>query len=63
MSRAIISAAERSFPGTRAAGHMRRAANGHLVMRAIRHGVAGWWIDELELPSYMGVLRAGRPPA
>jgi len=32
-------------------------------MRAIRHGVAGRWIDELELPSNMGVVRAGRPPA
>ena len=44
-------------------GYLRRAANGHLVMRAIRHGVAGRWIDELELPSNMGVVRAGRPPA
>jgi hypothetical protein len=44
-------------------GYLRRAANGHLVMRAIRHGAAGPWIDELELPSNMGVVRAGRPPA
>jgi hypothetical protein len=44
-------------------GYLRRAANGHLVMRAIRHGVAGPWIGELELPSNMGVVRAGRPPA
>lgn len=44
-------------------GYLRRAANGHLVMRAIRHGAAGPWIDELELPSNMSVARAERPPA
>jgi hypothetical protein len=44
-------------------GYLRRAANGHLVTRAIRHGAAGRWIEELELPSNMGVVRAGRPPA
>ena len=43
-------------------GYLRRAANGHLVSRAIRHGVAGRWIAELELPSNMGVVRAERPP-
>ena len=44
-------------------GYLRRAANGHLVRRAIRHGAAGSWIEELELPANMGVVRAGRPPA
>jgi hypothetical protein len=44
-------------------GYLRRAANGHLVMRAIRHGVTGRWIEELELPSNMAVARAERPPA
>jgi len=44
-------------------GYLRRAANGHLVKRAIRHGVAGRWIVELELPSNMSVARAGHPPA
>jgi hypothetical protein len=44
-------------------GYLRRAANGHLVTRAIRHGATGSWIEELELPSNMGVVRAGRPPA
>jgi len=44
-------------------GYLRRAANGHLVMRAIRHGVAGRWIEELELPSNMSVVRAERPSA
>jgi len=35
-------------------GDRRRAANGHLVMRALRHGVVpGPWLDELELPSNM----------
>jgi len=43
-------------------GYLRRAANGHLVSRAIRHGVAGRWIGELELPSNMSVVRAERPP-
>jgi hypothetical protein len=44
-------------------GYLRRAANGHLVKRAIKHGVAGRWIEELELPSNMSVARAERPPA
>jgi hypothetical protein len=44
-------------------GYLRRAANGHLVVRAIRHGAAGPWIDELEMPSNISVFRAGRPPA
>jgi hypothetical protein len=43
-------------------GYLRRAANGHLVMRAIRHGVTGSWIQELELPSNISVARAERPP-
>jgi hypothetical protein len=43
-------------------GYLRRAANGHLITRAIRHGVAGRWIDGLELPSNMSVARAERPP-
>lgn len=43
-------------------GYLRRAANGHLVNRAVRHGVAGRWIEELELPSNMSVARAERPP-
>jgi hypothetical protein len=43
-------------------GYLRRAANGHLVMRAIRHGAAGRWIEELELPANMSVERAERPP-
>ena len=45
------------------AGYLRRAANGHLVTRAIRHGVAGRWVEELELPSNMSVVRAERPSA
>jgi len=44
-------------------GYLRRAANGHLVTRAIRHGVAGRWIEELELPSNMSVARGERPLA
>lgn len=42
-------------------GYLRRAANGHLVTRAIRHGVAGQWVEEVELPSNMSVARAERP--
>ena len=41
-------------------GYLRRAANGHLVTRAIRHGAAGSWIGELELPANMSVVRARR---
>jgi len=41
-------------------GYLRRAANGHLVMRAIRHGAVGSWIGELELPSNISVARAER---
>jgi hypothetical protein len=44
-------------------GYLRRAANGHLVSRAIRHGAAGRWIEALELPSNMSDVRAERPPA
>jgi len=42
-------------------GYLRRAANGHLVMRAIKHGAAGPWIEELELPLNISVVRAERP--
>ena len=42
-------------------GYLRRAANGHLLSRAIRHGATGLWIAELELPSTMSVVRAERP--
>jgi hypothetical protein len=42
-------------------GYLRRAAHGHLVLRAIRHGATGSWIDDLELPSNMSVRRAERP--
>ncbi len=42
-------------------GYLRRAANGHLVSRAIRHGVAWLPFEELELPSNMFVFRAERP--
>ena len=42
-------------------GYLRRAANGHLLSRAVRHGATGSWIGELELPSNMSVMRADRP--
>lgn len=44
-------------------GYLRRAANGHLLRRAVEHGVAGTWIDELDLPSNMSVVRARHPAA
>lgn len=44
-------------------GYLRRAANGHLLKRAIRHGAVGSWIEDLELPSSISVVRATRPPA
>jgi len=38
-------------------GYRRRASNGRLMVRALRHGVApGPWLDELEMPSNMAVL-------
>ena len=40
-------------------GSRLRAADGRLVMRALRHGVApGPWLDELELASNMATCRA-----
>ena len=42
-------------------GYLRRAANGHLLRRAIRHAATGSWIEGLELPSNMSVMRAERP--
>lgn len=41
-------------------GYRRRAANGRLVERAIAHGVAPRWLDELELPGNMSFVRAER---
>ena len=62
-------AGERVDPGEHASGvvhepgYLRRAANGHLVTRAFRHGAVGRWIEELELPSNMSFVRAERPSA
>jgi hypothetical protein len=44
-------------------GYRRRAANGHLVTRAIGHGAARRWIMAREPPSNTALFRAGRPPA
>jgi hypothetical protein len=43
-------------------GYLRRAANGHLLRRAFKHGVAGLQFEELELPFNMSVFRADRAP-
>ncbi len=37
-------------------GYLRRAANGHLLRRAFKHGVAGLQFEELELPLNMSCL-------
>lgn len=42
-------------------GDPRRAANGHLLRRAFRHGVVGLPFEELELPTNMSIVRSGRP--
>lgn len=42
-------------------GYLRRSANGHLVTRAIKHGAGGAWLEELELPSNLSLVRAERP--
>jgi hypothetical protein len=43
-------------------GYLRRAANARLLMRAIRRGAVGPWIDDLELPYSIAVVRAEREP-
>ena len=43
-------------------GYLRRAANGHLAMRAVRHGAAGPWLADLELPANVSIGWAERPP-
>jgi hypothetical protein len=39
-------------------GHLARSANGHLVRRAVEHGVFPASLVSLDLPSNIGVLRA-----
>jgi hypothetical protein len=39
-------------------GYRRRAANGRLIVRALRRGVWVPWVDDLELPSSMATYRA-----
>ena len=45
-------------------GYLRRAANGHLLLRALKRGVAALRLDELELPTNMAIFRGrrDRPP-
>jgi hypothetical protein len=43
-------------------GYLRRAANGHLLRRAFKHGVAGLQFEESEMPLNMSVFRADRAP-
>lgn len=43
-------------------GYLRRAANGHLVSRAIGHGVFPRSLQAVELPSNMSVAQAESPP-
>jgi hypothetical protein len=42
-------------------GYLRRAANGHLISRAIKRGIAGLRFEELELPTYIAVFRSEHP--
>jgi hypothetical protein len=42
-------------------GYLRRAANGHLLSRAFKHGVSGLRFEDLELPFNMSVFRAQCP--
>ncbi|MDT7550186.1 MAG: hypothetical protein QOE84_2580 [Actinomycetota bacterium] len=39
-------------------GHLARAANGHLVRRAVEHGVLPARLQSLELPSNIALLRS-----
>jgi hypothetical protein len=41
-------------------GHLRRAANGHLLWRAISHGVAPPGLERLELPANTSYVTAVR---
>ena len=41
-------------------GYLHRAANAHLLKRAVKHGLTGRWLTELDLPSSMSVARAER---
>lgn len=43
-------------------GYLRRAANGHLISRAIGHGVFPRFLREAELPSNMAVSWSESPP-
>jgi hypothetical protein len=43
-------------------GHLRRAANGHLLRRAFKHGVVGLRFEELDLPFNMTAFRADHAP-
>jgi len=43
-------------------GYLRRSANGRLVTRAIKHRAGGSWLEDLELPSSISVVRMERPP-
>jgi hypothetical protein len=45
-------------------GYLRRAANGHLLMRAIKRGVSASRLEELELPTNMAMatFRRNRTP-
>ncbi len=42
-------------------GYLRRAANGHLISRAFKHGVAGLRFEELELPTNRAIFRSEHP--
>jgi hypothetical protein len=42
-------------------GYRRKQANGRFLTRAIRHGVVPANLDDLELPSNVGIVRAGVP--
>jgi len=42
-------------------GYLRRTANGHLVSRAFKRGIAGLRFEELEVPTNMAVFRSEHP--
>lgn len=43
-------------------GYRRKQQNGRLVARALRHGVSPAELENLEMPSNVAFLRAGRMP-
>ncbi|HZZ54659.1 MAG TPA: hypothetical protein VFE26_10295 [Trebonia sp.] len=56
----VVDRREHASGTIRGPGYLRRAANGHLLWRAIRHGVSPPALEGLELPANMSSVTAVR---